>query len=122
MFILSSSKLLAASFTLAMLSASPSFAALESRQNVIQSISSIDQAVIANQENRTFRVIAIEGNQNILIKSLGSGKRYSIYYTSKIGADVDDLVTITFSGDTWVTVINNRTGKSAAITSVYNRY
>lgn len=121
MFKLSSSKLLAASFTLAMLSVSPSFAASESRQNVIQSFPSVEQTLIANQENITYRVVKIWNSTNIVIKSLATGREFDVYYSSRIGADVGDLVTVTFDGDRWISIINNRTGKSAAVTSVSRR-
>ncbi len=118
---LSSSKLLAASFTVAMISVSPSFAASESRQSVLQSMPSVEQPVIANQETITYRVVKIWGSNNILIKSLATGREFDVYYSSRIGADVGDLVTVTFDGDRWITIINNRTGKSAAVTSVSRR-
>jgi hypothetical protein len=120
MFKLSSSKLLAASFTLAMLSVSPSFAASEARQNV-QPVPSVEQSVIANQETITYRVVRVWNSTNIVIKSLASGREFDVYFSSRIGADVGDLVTVTFNGDRWISIVNNKTGMSAAVTSVSRR-
>ncbi|MEI6429789.1 MAG: hypothetical protein WCO45_15605 [Pseudanabaena sp. ELA607] len=99
----------------------PSFAASESRQNILQPVPSVEQSVIANQETITYRVVRVWNSTNIVIKSLASGREFDVYFSSRIGADVGDLVTVTFNGDRWISIVNNKTGMSAAVTSVSRR-
>ncbi|ELS33888.1 MULTISPECIES: hypothetical protein [Pseudanabaena] len=105
------------SSSVVLLSALPSSAFVPPLSNIVDSAIHFDNGLIA-QDNGTFRVVRIYGNNNILVKSLSSGREFDVYYSSRIGADVGDLVTVTFDDDRWISIINNRTGRSAAVTSV----
>lgn len=56
------------------------------------------------------------GMTNIYIKSIATGNTYDVYYTSQIGAEVGDTVSVIIdSDDNWKTIINERTGNSATV-------
>lgn len=119
---LSLSQLFTTSLSMAMLfsSATTSFAASKAPQDMMWSAQSIDQSINNKQETRTFRVVRIYSGSrpNILIKSIATGREFDVYYSSRIGAEVGDIITVTFNGDRWINIINNRTGLSASVTSV----
>lgn len=75
-----------------------------------------------SQARKAFTVTRLWGGPDINIKSAASGRVYNVQYTGKIGAEVGDTITIIIdSSDRWITIINERTGLSAAITSVNER-
>lgn len=104
------------SSSVVLISAFPSSASV-SVSDTANTANHFDNVLLA-QDNRTYRVVRIYGNNNILVKSLSTGREFDVYYSSRIGADVGDLVTVTFDDDRWISIINNRTGRSAAVTSV----
>lgn len=70
------------------------------------------------QSRRAFTVTKVWSN-SIYVKSSATGKVYDVFYTGRIGAEVGDTVTVIVnSDDKWITIINERTGLSAAVTNV----
>ena len=56
---------------------------------------------------------------NIVVKSVATGNKFDLYYTSGISPEVGDTVSILIdNNDNWKTVINERTGDSATISRV----
>jgi len=53
------------------------------------------------------------------IKSIASGKTFVVEYSSPINAQVGDTVSILMDDNKWKTIINERTGNSATVSSVY---
>jgi hypothetical protein len=69
--------------------------------------------------NQAFTVVKLWSGPDINVKSIASGKIYNVQYTGSIEPEIDDTVTIIIDdNDNWKTIINHRTGKSSAITSV----
>ncbi|GET39977.1 hypothetical protein [Microseira wollei] len=70
------------------------------------------------QSRRSFTVTKT-WSDSIYIKSSATGNVYDVYYAGRIGAEVGDTVTVIIDkDDKWITIINERTGQSAAVTSV----
>lgn len=70
------------------------------------------------QSRRAFTVTKVWSN-SIYVKSSATGKVYDVFYAGRIGAEVGDTVTVIVnSDDKWITIINERTGLSAAVTNV----
>ena len=70
------------------------------------------------QSRRAFTVTKI-WSYSIYVKSSATGNVYEVSYAGRIGAEVGDTVTvITDKDDKWITIINERTGQSAAVTKV----
>ena len=56
---------------------------------------------------------------NIAVKSVATGNKFDLYYTSGINCEVGDTVSILIdNNDNWKTVINERTGDSATVSRV----
>ncbi|MBE9143130.1 hypothetical protein [Planktothrix mougeotii] len=74
---------------------------------------------IIAQSRYAFAVTGIySGTRNIKLKSVSTGNEFDVYYASSIGVEVGDVVTVIMENDRWITLINERTGKSSAVTSV----
>lgn len=74
--------------------------------------------VLIAQSRRAFTVTKIWPS-SIYVKSSATGKLYEVSYAGRIGAEVGDTVTvITDKDDKWITIINERTGQSAAVTQL----
>ncbi|WP_374789848.1 hypothetical protein [Aerosakkonema funiforme] len=74
------------------------------------------------QARKAFTVTYLWGGRDINIKSAATGKVYNVQYASSIGAEVGDTVTVIIDdSERWITIINERTGSSAAITGVTRR-
>ncbi|MBD2184551.1 hypothetical protein H6S82_21310 [Planktothrix sp. FACHB-1355] len=74
--------------------------------------------VLIAQTRRAFTVTKIWPS-SIYVKSSATGNVYEVYYAGRIGAEVGDTVTVIVnSDDKWITIINERTGQSSAVTSV----
>jgi flagellar basal body L-ring protein FlgH len=77
--------------------------------------------VLIAQARRAFTVTKIWPS-SIYVKSSATGNVYEVSYAGRIGAEVGDTVTVIVnSDDKWITIINERTGQSSAVTSVVNR-
>ncbi|CAD5989441.1 hypothetical protein PCC9214_05778 [Planktothrix tepida] len=75
-------------------------------------------AYVIAQSRQAFTVTKI-WSDSIYIKSSATGNVYDVYYTGRIGSEVGDTVTVIIDeDDNWITIINERTGKSAAVTKV----
>lgn len=71
------------------------------------------------QSRYAFTVTGIySGTRNIKLKSTATGNEFDVYYASSIGAEIGDVITVIIEDDRWITLINERTGKSSAVTSV----
>jgi hypothetical protein len=78
---------------------------------------------IIAQSRYAFTVTYIySGTRNIKLKSVSTGNQFDVYYASPIGAEVGDVITVIIENDRWITLINERTGKSSAVTSVSRIY
>ena len=74
---------------------------------------------IIAQSRYAFTVTDIySGTRNIKLKSASTGNEFDVYYASPIGVRVGDVITVIIEDDRWITLINERTGKSSAVTSV----
>lgn len=74
--------------------------------------------VLIAQARRAFTVTKI-WSSSIYVKSSATGNVYEVYYAGRIGAEIGDTVTVIInSDDKWITIINERTGQSAAVTKV----
>lgn len=70
------------------------------------------------QARRAFTVTKV-WSYSIYVKSSATGNVYEVSYAGRIGAEVGDTVTvITDKDDKWITIINERTGQSSAVTKV----
>jgi hypothetical protein len=72
---------------------------------------------------KAFTVTKIWGGSgdmsNIYVKSIATGDTYDVYYTSPINPEIGDTVSVLMdSNDNWKTIINERTGNSATVSSV----
>lgn len=74
---------------------------------------------IIAQSRYAFSVTGIySGTRNIKLKSVSTGNEFDVYYASPIGVEIGDVITVIMDDDRWITLINERTGKSSAVTSV----
>ena len=70
---------------------------------------------------KAFGVTTIYSDR-ISVKSVETGKTYTVYYDDKINAKTGDTVTIMIDDSypyKWKTIINERTGDAAPINRVY---
>ncbi|AFY35831.1 hypothetical protein [Calothrix sp. PCC 7507] len=68
---------------------------------------------------KAFTVTKSWGNCYIRVKSIATGNLYDVRYTSQIGADDGDTVSVLIDGnENWKTIINERTGNSATVSSI----
>lgn len=88
-------------------------------ENISEVSSKKSPTLLIAQSRQAFTVVYLYSGPDIKIKSSATGKVYGVKYTGAIGAEIGDTVTIIIRGDRWTTIINERTGRSAAITSVY---
>ncbi|KKD39270.1 MAG: hypothetical protein WAN66_04815 [Limnoraphis robusta] len=73
---------------------------------------------IIAQSRYAFTVTYIySGTRNIKLKSVATGNEFDVYYASPIEPEVGDIITVIIENDRWITLINERTGKSSAVTS-----
>ncbi len=77
---------------------------------------------IAQTGRYAFSIIQLYYGRNILLKSVSTGNRFEVYYASPIEPQVGDTITVIIDNGTWTTLINERTGKSSAVTSVQRKY
>ena len=77
---------------------------------------------IAQTGRYAFSIIQLYYGRNILLKSLSTGNRFEVYYASPIEPQVGDVITVIIDNGKWTTLINERTGKSSAVTSVQRKY
>jgi hypothetical protein len=69
------------------------------------------------EEQYAYTYIKQWGDNYIQVKSVSSGKFFDVRYSDPIGADRGDTLIIIFGNDRAKTIINQRTGKAATVTS-----
>ncbi|MGD1700616.1 hypothetical protein [Dapis sp. BLCC M229] len=78
---------------------------------------------IAQTGRYAFSIIWLSSStRRITLKSVSTGNRFDIYYASPISPKVGDMITVIMDNGRWNTLINERTGKSSAVTSVQRKY
>lgn len=72
---------------------------------------------------KAFTVVQTWGNSsgfwNIDIRSVATGNKFSVYYSSAIKAETGDTISVIIddNSEKWKTIINERTGDSATVSS-----
>jgi hypothetical protein len=67
-----------------------------------------------------FTVVRNYYGQDIEIKSIANGKTFRVKYSSPIAAEIGDTVSVLMDNKkNWKTIINERTGNSSTVSSVY---
>lgn len=77
---------------------------------------------IAQTGRYAFSIIRLYSGRNILLQSVSTGNKFDVYYASSIEPEVGDVISVIMENGTWTTLINERTGKSSAVTSVQRKY
>ena len=78
---------------------------------------------IAQTGRDAFSIIWLSSNtRRITLKSVSTGNRFDVYYASPISPKVGDMITAIMDNGRWNTLINERTGKSSAVSSVQRKY
>ncbi len=88
-----------------------------------QTIEVIPENSIAQTGRYAFSIIWLSSSRRrITLKSVSTGNRFDVYYASPISPEVGDMITVIMDNSRWNTLINERTGKSSAVTSVQRKY
>ncbi|NEQ71881.1 MAG: hypothetical protein F6K23_01565 [Okeania sp. SIO2C9] len=78
---------------------------------------------IAQTGRYAFSIIWLSSTRRrITLKSVSTGNRFDVYYASPISPKVGDMITVIMDNGRWNTLINERTGKSSAVSSVQRKY